>query len=51
MERERPDVEISNDTSRNKFQIVCISLCLILEDIAKGAKLNRRIIPNSRSIV
>ena len=51
MKSDRPEIDFSQDNSRSKFQITSVSLCLMLEDRAKGATEDRRLVPTSRSIL
>ena len=48
---DRQDIDCSRHSSRDKFQIVSVSLCLILEDRTRGAAENKRAVPASRSIL
>src|SRR5690554_5636874 len=48
---DRQDIDCSRQSSRNKFQLVSVSLCLILEDRTRGAAQNKKAVPSSRSIL
>lgn len=51
LREDNPDIDISKWSSRDKFQIVSVSLCLILDDRTNDALKNKRLIPKSRSIL
>jgi DNA-binding MltR family transcriptional regulator len=47
MERNRPDIEHSGRSNRDKFQIVGVSLCLLLEHRTKAIVSSKRVVPDS----
>ena len=51
MEKDRPDIDVSKHSGRDKFQIVSVSLCLMLADRENGASKIKRVTPSSRSIL